>query len=130
MGVVQTTPEFKVTFRILRTCYIGTIKRRFFNGEEYKSHDYGEVEQLRKCVSAMEIPNEEEAGPEETAEETAPAEEETAEETEARLRGTMMDEIRMPWEELRALAKKNKVRHVGVKRAKIVDRILATTAEG
>lgn len=138
MGHIQSPPHnttYSATFKILRSCYIGTIKRRFFNKEEYISRDYGEAEQLRRSASAMELPvveeaiDEAEVGSEETAEEVTPAKEETAEERKARLRDQMMDKENMPTAELQKLAKDNGVRYVGVKRKTIVDGILAATAE-
>lgn len=121
--------QFQATFKILQTCHIGTIKRRFFNKELYTSKDYGEVDQLRRSVSAMEVIDDEKAAFEKAVAEASPPEEETPEETKARLREQMMNEALIPWEELGKMAKENGVRYVGVKREKVVDGILAATAE-
>ena len=116
------------TFRIVSSGHIGTMKQRYTQGTLHITSDPGEAKQLRSSSSAMEIKNE---GPTSAPEEAqvAEAQAEVAPPTKASVREQMMDNAKIPWARLKAMAKDRGINIHRKGREFLVDAILEATDE-
>lgn len=134
MGITSgTDPRHQpdtATFEIVSSGFIGTMTARYTQGNIVVTKDYQEVEQLRRSSSAMEIPNEEETGPEEAPEEAAPTKENAPEATEAGLRDDLMNKDVTSFTQLKDMARKAEIPIARQGREALVKALLKGTEDG